>query len=460
MAKNNIPAMQEGTFFAKSGNNTDSGLSLELPKRDIQNAIDAVTGASALNIQIVSSSQGGAFTTGFVMADFVFVDADNVTLNLAQAVGIEVANGVSLKLAAVNNAFNGGTCVRINGKTDVGLDIGTLITVLPNMTALEITGNCDNLFLKALQFRLLATSTGSTCIDFTGTSPTPVDLSGGTISLEGNDQTFFNYNPSNATDVLILENASLEPNGTTGSKGFIANNGTLILRNSGSIDCEQPIRVKSGATVIFSDSRLKGDIIVETGGTLIVDILDHPSGIITNNGTINGRIGDTLFGDWKIDKFLGSFDANNVLYLNGTVAASNSRNDRSVIKFPNGVTSSVVREMVLSSDYADGDSSVFIRWAGQTATSGNVVLGVEIEFIKVGVTDLDSDSFAAQQTVVSAVNGISGIMSEAEIPLTKAQADNWEAGGDIRVRVSRLGGDVLDTMTGILELKSVSLKQS
>jgi len=157
--------------------------------------------------------------------------------------------------------------------------------------------------------------------------------------------------------------------------------------------------------------------------------------------------------------FMGGFDANDALYLDGTTAVASSRNSRSVIKFPNSVTSSVVREMVLSSDYTDGNSSVFIRWTGETATSGDVVWGVEIEFIQVGVTDLDSDSFATQQTIVSAVNGTSGIMSEAEIPLTKAQADNWEAGGDIRVRISRLGNDGSDSMSGIAEVKSVSMEQ-
>lgn len=97
---------------------------------------------------------------------------------------------------------------------------------------------------------------------------------------------------------------------------------------------------------------------------------------------------------------------------------------------------------------------VRIWWMGDTATSGNVRWGVQLE--KAG-TDLDADSYDTNAQVTSAANATSGVESVAEITITTI--DSLAAGDRFRLRVYRVAADATnDTMTGDAQLVAVELR--
>lgn len=53
------------------------------------------------------------------------------------------------------------------------------------------------------------------------------------------------------------------------------------------------------ATANIINARIKGDITVDSGGTLHCLVLEHSTGALINNGTINGIIGGQYFGTYQ-----------------------------------------------------------------------------------------------------------------------------------------------------------------
>jgi hypothetical protein len=100
--------------------------------------------------------------------------------------------------------------------------------------------------------------------------------------------------------------------------------------------------------------------------------------------------------------------------------------------------------------------TVRIWWMADTATSGNVRWGAQLE--RTG-TDLDSDSYDTNAQVTSAANATSGIESVASITLTTI--DSLAAGDRFRLRVYRVAADATnDTMTGDAQLVAVEVRSA
>jgi len=132
------------------------------------------------------------------------------------------------------------------------------------------------------------------------------------------------------------------------------------------------------------------------------------------------------------------------------------------------------RNSILKLDYDDttSESGVFVGvlpeaaslgsglivrlwWMAKTATSGNVVWGVQFE--KTG-TDNDADSFDTAATGTSAANGTSGIETLASITITAI--DSLAAGDRFRLKVYRDAANASDTMTGDAELVAVEVRSA
>lgn len=98
--------------------------------------------------------------------------------------------------------------------------------------------------------------------------------------------------------------------------------------------------------------------------------------------------------------------------------------------------------------------AVRLWWMADTATSGNVRWGVQLE--RSG-TDLDADSYDANAQVTSAANATCGIESVAQITITTI--DSLVAGDRFRLRVYRVAADATnDTMTGDAQLIAVEVR--
>jgi len=155
--------------------------------------------------------------------------------------------------------------------------------------------------------------------------------------------------------------------------------------------------------------------------------------------------------------FLGSYNANsrNLMISGSNPAPAFSRNDQPVLNFDDDVTYEVAISDAISSDYLGGDIIFNIDWIAKTATTGDVTWGVSVER---GNGNIDSDSFATEQTGTDTTNVVNGVPTRTNITLTQAQADGVLAGESWRFKIRRgtLSGD---TMTGIAQIKNITLTQ-
>jgi len=153
-----------------------------------------------------------------------------------------------------------------------------------------------------------------------------------------------------------------------------------------------------------------------------------------------------------------SFDANDAIYPSSNPAVANSRNGHPIIAFDDTVAENVLFNSSMAASYNGKDIIIDIDWVAETATTGGVTWGIEFERNAPGGTDIDSDSFAAQQTSTSTTNGTSGIITRTTITLTQAEADAIEALDPYRMRVQRVVSDVGDDMIGDAEVLRVGVK--
>lgn len=150
-------------------------------------------------------------------------------------------------------------------------------------------------------------------------------------------------------------------------------------------------------------------------------------------------------------------DANNALYPSTNPASAFSRNGHPIIVFDDTTAESVIFTNSAGSEYGGDDITVNIDWVAETAITGGVTWGVSFEVNAASGNDIDSDSFAAQQTGTSSANATSGIITRTSITLTQAQADSITADDYFRMAVERVTGDVGDDMVGDAQILKITL---
>lgn len=193
-------------------------------------------------------------------------------------------------------------------------------------------------------------------------------------------------------------------------------------------------------------------------GLLPVTNIVSGSGItVSSSGgsfTINssGLVATT---DGRLTKTLARFTARDNYPPVTNFATLDTRNSVLVLEFDAATEESATFIGVIPEN-ATLISGIIVRlwWMGDTATSGNVQWGVQLEDTG---TDLDADSYDTNSQVTSAVSGTSGIESLASITITTI--DSLASGDRFRLRVYRVATDATnDTMTGDAQLVAVEVR--
>ena len=312
--KSDIPKEERGQWRAQSGDDASDGRSIQLPVATIQKAIDnalAFTPPPGIpDIASVSEAQGGTAVESIVLADFVQMNLPTTSLQSAEAVSVTAASFLSLDIQAVNNLAPAGTSVLIDGISRFGLTTRSIAAFGDNGIGIDIQGTVSGIFCTVSAFTL--GGAGLTGVSVTGQSDIPIDININTATFEQDDTILLHFNPSDADTELILNISSASEGaaaqaggGLTGTIGILAEGGgTVVAENFGFLMSETAIHVKTGARVIYSGAYLSGDITVDVGGTLEIDVTEF-AGVVTNNGTMNGRLGSALFGTWAGDGAAG-----------------------------------------------------------------------------------------------------------------------------------------------------------
>lgn len=142
-------------------------------------------------------------------------------------------------------------------------------------------------------------------------------------------------------------------------------------------------------------------------------------------------------------------------------ATADIRNNHAVWDFDAGADEIIYIEDVLPRNYGGGGVTVYLHWMASSATSNNAVWSVAFERQDDDAVDLDSDSFATANTATDACASAAGELAYTSIPFTHgAQMDSLAVGESFRLKVSRLGSNGSDNMSGDAELSRVEIKET
>ena len=141
-------------------------------------------------------------------------------------------------------------------------------------------------------------------------------------------------------------------------------------------------------------------------------------------------------------------------------ATFDTRNTHLVLDYDDTTNEDGVFEGVMPQTYGGGGITVYLHYAMTSATSGDVDLDVAFERIGDGQQDIDSDGFAAAQSVDNTtVPGTSGNVDIVSVAFTDgAQMDSIAVGESFRMKVTRDAAS--DTATGDLELTKVEIRET
>lgn len=309
------------TFYydADAKRSDQDGRSLELPKKTMQAAIDAAAALSPspFNTARVKQGQGGALAEDIVLVDSVlFEGSQTAIIGAGGAVAVTAASNTALDIQAIVGTADGSVALLIDGKISFGAFLNALRQTGANSQIVKVTGSVDDIFVSAPQ--VLADADGICCFRVDATSPVPIDFNSDTVILKGDNCTFLEWNQPNALDVGAVQVTTIAGLGA-GSKAI-----HLLPTNVGSVSCyghiiqgeilceggglvldalvvDGDLTVKNGVIAnLKSIGVFQGNINVEVGGVLFIEVDNHIVGTVTNNGTINGRIGDIHYGDVNV----------------------------------------------------------------------------------------------------------------------------------------------------------------
>lgn len=136
------------------------------------------------------------------------------------------------------------------------------------------------------------------------------------------------------------------------------------------------------------------------------------------------------------------------------------RNNHPVLDFDATTNESAVFSAVMPRSYAGGGLTVSIHYAMSSAISGDIDWDVAFERIGDDELDIDSDSFAAVNSVDSTtVLGTSGKVDIVNIAFTDgADMDSVAVGEAFRLKVTRDAAN--DSAAGDAELVAVEVKET
>lgn len=141
-------------------------------------------------------------------------------------------------------------------------------------------------------------------------------------------------------------------------------------------------------------------------------------------------------------------------------ATLDTRNAHPCLDFDAATNEDAVFSTVMPRHYGGGGVTVYLHYAMTSATSGDIDWDVAFERIGDQQQDIDSDGFAAANSVDNTtVPGTSGLVDIVNVTFTDgADMDSIAVGESFRIKVTRDAAS--DTATGDAELVKVEIKET
>ena len=141
-------------------------------------------------------------------------------------------------------------------------------------------------------------------------------------------------------------------------------------------------------------------------------------------------------------------------------ATLDTRNLRPCLDFDASTNESAVFSGVMPQHYASGGVTVYLHYAMSSAEADTVDWDAAFELVGDQDQDVDSDSFAAANSVDNTtVPGTSGLVDVVSIAFTDgADMDSVEAGDLFRIKINRDASN--DDAAGDAELHAIEIRET
>ncbi len=138
------------------------------------------------------------------------------------------------------------------------------------------------------------------------------------------------------------------------------------------------------------------------------------------------------------------------------------RNVHPVLDFDKDTDESAVFSAIMPRNYVGTTGvTVYIHWSADGVTVNEVIWDVSFERIGDGQQDVDSDGFAAVQSVTDTAPGTDGFVTIANVAFTNgAQMDSVAVGELFRLKITRDADNGSDNLDADAELHAVELKET
>jgi len=137
------------------------------------------------------------------------------------------------------------------------------------------------------------------------------------------------------------------------------------------------------------------------------------------------------------------------------------RNSHRLVQFAESVDSEAIYTNQLPEAYQGAGLTILLPWVAESATSGDAYWGISFERLdQAGVDIDDAPTWGTEILVASTAPGISGQIQNALFTFSDAQIDGLQSGENFRIRVRRLGTNVLDTMSGGAQVMTLRISQN
>jgi len=136
------------------------------------------------------------------------------------------------------------------------------------------------------------------------------------------------------------------------------------------------------------------------------------------------------------------------------------RNQHPCLDFDDTTNEDAVFTGVMPQNYAGGGVTIYLHYSMSSALTGDIDWDVAFERIGDQQQDIDTDDFAAVQSVDNTtVPGTSGLVDIVNVAFTNgAQMDSIAVGELFRIKITRDATN--DTSTGDAELHSIEIRET
>jgi hypothetical protein len=143
-------------------------------------------------------------------------------------------------------------------------------------------------------------------------------------------------------------------------------------------------------------------------------------------------------------------------------ASIDTRNNHPMLLFDKDTDYSAVFSAVMPQNYAGTTGiTVYIHWSADGVTVNDVIWDVSFERIGTGQQDVDSDGFAAVNSVTDTAPGTDGDVEVCSVAFTDgADMDSVATGELFRIKITRDADNVSDDLDANAQLHAVELRET